>query len=533
MFRSSSLPSGVFARRFWAFRIPSHGKLNEQAIYDAHFAGRSRIGLKQNDACDDSWLLASDQRYAELYQQRVDAMLKKMHALGRNPAPTVVRVSAAHFAAAVKSTNDMIVAQAVEAIAELETLRSGDNRIAKSIKFFLEGVELKLLEQLLKHRLYTVWTRGNYQAQGKAITIVEKGSFRDTWTALQEITDFSDRMSPPLQLAVLVGLHTFTTAQPSSQPATCKEVGSSVACLWFITQCLGSPFPEISEDAAQLLSNVMATPIPPLMLTVMLPRVVKKVLGMLEWQERGLRTTFGAVVLLLRILEDYSGFDLPDLPELISLVSRAAGPLLLGELHSDIPDEPNQQTFGGVWQRGMAGKYYGADHVGDRGLSTDAGRQKLLAVILRLVLRDPGLLSTCFIREGGLQAVVDAIRRVRMDDPETARDCLELLDRLVTASADIANAMVNMETAVMLLTVCANVGGDELQACVSSYLIIIFRNGLCQCCFQPVACCAGNSRRGGEARALWSVRCGRHCLVLTRVLMNVWMRRRRSWLSRV
>ena len=66
-----------------------------------------------------------------------------------------------------------------------------------------------------------------------------------------------------------------------------------------------------------------------------------------------------------------------------------------------------------------------------------------------------------------------------MDDPETARDCLELLDRLVTASADIANAMVNMETAVMLLTVCANVGGDELQACVSTHLILFSRIGLC------------------------------------------------------
>ena len=235
-------------------------------------------------------------------------MLKKMHALGRNPAPTVVRCTAAHFAAAVRSTNDMIVAQAVEAIAELETLRAGAGAacgsrivIAAAVRADLEGVELKMLEQLLQHRLYTEWTRGNYQAQGRAITIVEKGSYRDTWNALREtVTEFSDRMSPPLQLAVLVGLHTFTTVQPGG-PAACREVGSSVACLWFIAQCLGSPFPEISEDAAVLLSNVMATPIPPLMLAVMLPRVVKKLLGMLEWQQRGLRTTYGAVVLLLRV----------------------------------------------------------------------------------------------------------------------------------------------------------------------------------------------------------------------------------------
>lgn len=63
----------------------------------------------------------------------------------------------------------------------------------------------------------------------------------------------------------------------------------------------------------------------------LLPLLVGHVGTMLQRDERGMRFTYAAVLLVHGVLKHYSEFDLPNLPELVALVAHVVAPILSGE----------------------------------------------------------------------------------------------------------------------------------------------------------------------------------------------------------
>lgn len=86
--------------------------------------------------------------------------------------------------------------------------------------------------------------------------------------------------------------------------------------------------------------------------------------------------------------------------------------------------------------------------------------EPLQDVVVMLVQRDPWLLGSTFVMEQGLHALVSVTTHARTANATLAKSCFGVLEQLVDISFEIALGLVDMDNAVMLLTVCANIGTD-------------------------------------------------------------------------
>eukprot|EP00041_Stephanoeca_diplocostata_P027362 m.751158 g.751158 ORF g.751158 m.751158 type:complete len:454 (+) comp23165_c0_seq2:1364-2725(+) len=89
--------------------------------------------------------------------------------------------------------------------------------------------------------------------------------------------------------------------------------------------------------------------------------------------------------------------------------------------------------------------------------------EPLQDLVVLLVQRDPWLLGRTFVHAQGLGALVSVAAQSRITNPTLAKSCFGVLEQLVDVSAEIAVGLVEIDSAVMLLAVCANIGNAALM----------------------------------------------------------------------
>eukprot|EP00038_Savillea_parva_P011242 m.196188 g.196188 ORF g.196188 m.196188 type:complete len:968 (-) comp19710_c0_seq1:136-3039(-) len=426
--------SHSFDRKFWAYKHPTFGQLVEADMYHEHLEGRSRIVLRQLDQPKDSWLLASDQDFNSLQQAKLDTLMQQAHALGKAPRAVLVDCHAEHFTTALKSDCDFALANAVETITELALLR------LERYERFLDGVGFPLLTPLLEQ-------------------LTELG---ESSTGLDDGADVEPALVLRLVVALWVNLAVTRDAatQGSDKLPWVKGtvIKGNMLSIRFLCVCLASNYDDIVEAACLLLVKYFAAPLSSSDRGSMIPLVIGRVVTMLNMRVRGRRTTHAGLLLLKDMLRFHSSFDVPMLPELMGLVAKVTAPVMLGSPSAHVPDD---SAFSETWC--PSAQLAGLDELCPQRRKWADERTTVAECIVQLMKRDANLLGACFVKHSGIQSLIGTVGKTRATHPDTARQCLVLLGKLVGMSKNIATALVVMNNAVMLLAVCANLGDTGIQ----------------------------------------------------------------------
>lgn len=447
----------MFPRRFWAFWERRYGHLNVDLMFQTHFANRSKIELVQDLPCDDSWLLASDELYVELFERQVEEAVSMMYIIGTNPQHQLAHFNEDIFTKAIESDNDVICTQAIEAMIELDFCRPrNDTNSTTTVplcSMASKGNHIQLLHILLSKRLCQDYPNRN-------ITSIVNGSYQEAWKGLSDLK-FSKRFSVQLIYAILIGISYFS--QSSSEY---KDLSESPLFMWFIVTSLDCNLPEVCERAAFILTNVLSSSMSRIVMSVLLPRVASQLGSMMQHKRRGLTITFAAIKPLLEILQDRE-LNIPMLPNLTADLTRSILPILLNEFHGP---KPSLGIFGSIWRSKPPYTNGVEAHLvpeagGAINRKYDKGefRKKVLSALYLLVLRDPEVLGGRFVVEGGLSEFDKLLRKLRTKDVVATIDLFEVLEKLVSCSIEIVKALFNFESLVMLLAVCVCNGDEDFK----------------------------------------------------------------------